>query len=104
MKRVARHPWEFVGWMLLVGYAFNTVRRGSPPPGAVDRGGQEQGQGNPPTQAPQAELGMAGKSVLPIRPGLPQVWQLLKSTYAKWNADHAPGLGAALAYYTVFSL
>ena len=32
------------------------------------------------------------------------VWQLLKRTFMKWNEDHAPQLGAALAYYTVFSL
>jgi membrane protein len=47
---------------------------------------------------------MARKSVFPIGRDFPNVWQLLISTYAKWNQDHAPGLGAALAYYTVFSL
>lgn len=31
-------------------------------------------------------------------------WELLKETYAKWSADKAPRLGAALSYYTVFSL
>ena len=31
-------------------------------------------------------------------------WSLLKETYQKWNADKAPRLGAALAYYTTFSL
>ena len=41
---------------------------------------------------------------LPLGHGLPKVWQLLKRTYYKWNEDHAPGLGAALSYYTVFSL
>lgn len=30
--------------------------------------------------------------------------QLLKETWDKWNADKAPRLGAALAYYTIFSL
>ena len=34
----------------------------------------------------------------------PNWWQLLKKTYYKWNGDHAPRLGAALAYYTVLSL
>ena len=29
---------------------------------------------------------------------------LLKDTYAAWNEDKAPRLGAALAYYTVFSI
>jgi len=31
-------------------------------------------------------------------------WSLFKETYQKWNADKAPRLGAALAYYTTFSL
>ena len=29
---------------------------------------------------------------------------LLQETYNKWNADKAPRLGAALAYYTIFSM
>jgi membrane protein len=32
------------------------------------------------------------------------LWHLLKTTGSKWNDDKAPRLGAALAYYTVFSL
>ena len=47
---------------------------------------------------------MAGKSISPMGRGLTKWWPLLKRTYAKWNEDHAPGLGAALSYYTVFSL
>ena len=31
-------------------------------------------------------------------------WQLLQATAAKWSEDKCPTLGAALAYYTVFSL
>jgi len=31
-------------------------------------------------------------------------WPLLKETFAKWSADKAPRLGAALSYYTVFSI
>jgi len=31
-------------------------------------------------------------------------WKLLKLTAEKWLSDKAPQLGAALAYYTVFSL
>ena len=31
-------------------------------------------------------------------------WQLLKATASKWSEDKCPTLGAALAYYTVFSL
>lgn len=32
------------------------------------------------------------------------VWHLLKRTATEWSDDNAPQLGAALAYYTVFSL
>jgi membrane protein len=32
------------------------------------------------------------------------IWTLLSATYIKWTADHAQRLGAALAFYTVFSL
>ena len=35
---------------------------------------------------------------------LKSVWQLLKSTVSAWSNDKAPRLGAALAYYTVFSI
>ncbi|MEP6887234.1 MAG: YihY/virulence factor BrkB family protein [Nitrospirales bacterium] len=31
-------------------------------------------------------------------------WGLINETFAKWSADKAPRLGAALSYYTVFSL
>ncbi len=32
------------------------------------------------------------------------ITKLLSATYTKWTADHAQGLGAALAFYTIFSL
>jgi membrane protein len=32
------------------------------------------------------------------------MWKLLKATFFKWSDDHAQGLGAAVAFYTVFSL
>ena len=32
------------------------------------------------------------------------IWQLLSTTFSDWSEDKAPRLGAALAYYTVFSL
>ena len=32
------------------------------------------------------------------------IWNLLSVTYTKWTADHAQGLGAALAFYSIFSL
>ena len=31
-------------------------------------------------------------------------WMLLRESFEKWSADKAPRLGAALSYYTVFSL
>jgi membrane protein len=37
-----------------------------------------------------------------FRPGT--LWQLIKEAAADWSHDRAPRLGAALAYYTVFSL
>ena len=33
-----------------------------------------------------------------------EFWSLLKAAAADWSHDRAPRLGAALAYYTVFSL
>jgi membrane protein len=32
------------------------------------------------------------------------IFQLLKRTYTEWSRDKAPRMGAALAYYTIFSL
>jgi membrane protein len=32
------------------------------------------------------------------------LWPLLKASAADWSHDHAPRLGAALAYYTIFSM
>ncbi len=32
------------------------------------------------------------------------VWQLIKETLTSWNDDKAPRMGAALSYYTAFSL
>jgi membrane protein len=32
------------------------------------------------------------------------IYELLKSTYIEWSRDKAPRMGAALAYYTIFSL
>jgi membrane protein len=31
-------------------------------------------------------------------------WELVKETYGEWRKDNAPQLGAALAFYTIFSL
>ena len=104
-KTVVRDPWEFVGWTLLLGYAASTLsRRGWTPPRAEDPGRGEQGLADPITRGFPDKLDLASKKDLPVRRGLPKVWQFLRRTYIKWNEDHAPALGAALSYYTVFSL
>jgi membrane protein len=36
--------------------------------------------------------------------GLKSLWDLLRKTFAEWSKDNAPVLGAALAFYTLFSL
>ena len=38
------------------------------------------------------------------RPSLRQWWDLVKGAVAAWSDDYAPSMGAALSYYTVFSL
>lgn len=35
---------------------------------------------------------------------LKQIWALFKSVFRSWNDDHAQSMGAALAYYTLFSI
>jgi len=35
---------------------------------------------------------------------LRQVWQLAKHAFVAWQEDYAPSMGAALAYYTLFSI
>ncbi len=34
---------------------------------------------------------------------LTRIWPVVKDASNQWNADKAPRLGAALAYYTIFS-
>jgi membrane protein len=38
------------------------------------------------------------------RPGFLEWWALAKRAVAAWSDDYAPSMGAALSYYTVFSL
>jgi len=38
------------------------------------------------------------------RPPMRPVWDLLSETYKRWRQDNAPTLGAALAFYTTFSM
>jgi membrane protein len=49
--------------------------------------------GNPSKSAHSEEAGVFRETL-----------ELFKDTFSNWNKDHAPRLGAALAYYTVFSL
>jgi membrane protein len=39
-----------------------------------------------------------------IKKAIRSIWPLTKETFASWSNDKAPRLGAALSYYTVFSL
>jgi membrane protein len=41
---------------------------------------------------------------LVVRRSVSNAWTILKQTFSEWNSDNAPRLGAALSYYTVFSL
>ena len=104
LKTIVSNPWEALGWTLLPGYAYKTLPQGYPPSGAMNLVRQEQAESDPPARALHDGLGMAGKSVTPMGRGLTTWWPLLKRTYTKWNEDQPQGLGAPLAYYTVFSL
>ncbi|WP_034432968.1 YhjD/YihY/BrkB family envelope integrity protein, partial [Candidatus Contendibacter odensensis] len=33
-----------------------------------------------------------------------ETWFLIKTTFISWSDDHAQSMGAALAYYTLFSM
>jgi uncharacterized BrkB/YihY/UPF0761 family membrane protein len=35
---------------------------------------------------------------------LKAIWQLVRDTFSEWSQDNAPRMGAALSYYTAFSL
>jgi membrane protein len=55
-------------------------------------------------QAEQSRIpatGMCWKQLLLDRK---MVWALVRETISNWSADRVPSLGAALAYYTVFSI
>jgi membrane protein len=36
--------------------------------------------------------------------GIRQLWELIKASVSSWIGDYAPSMGAALAYYTLFSI
>jgi membrane protein len=45
-----------------------------------------------------------GAPARPLRPTLKQWWQLAKQAVVSWSDDYAPSMGAALSYYSVFSM
>ena len=47
---------------------------------------------------------MRKQSSFRVRSYFRQLWSLLKDTYYEWRQDNASTLGAALAFYTIFSL
>ncbi|MBV8377713.1 MAG: YihY/virulence factor BrkB family protein [Verrucomicrobia bacterium] len=61
-----------------------------------------------PTSNPrvQAELSHSGQEKTSVAPGTSKkgLWLLLKTSAMKWVEDKCPQTGAALAYFTVFSL
>lgn len=36
--------------------------------------------------------------------GSRQIWSLIKQSVSAWSDDYAPSMGAAIAYYTLFSI
>ncbi len=81
---------------------------GNDSPGPALRSGpqhskQEMAQLTKPSATPAAKQQAVGPHTgPPLKPS--NILGLLKDTFADWNADKAPQLAAALAYYTVFSL
>jgi membrane protein len=45
-----------------------------------------------------------GAPARPLRPTLKQWWHLAKQAVVSWSDDYAPSMGAALSYYSVFSM
>ena len=41
---------------------------------------------------------------LNVRPRFADIWPLIKKSVSSWSDDYAPSMGAALAYYTIFSI
>ena len=50
-----------------------------------------------------SENAVAAASAAP-KPSLKAWWTLVKTSVSSWLDDYAPSMGAALSYYTVFSL
>ncbi|HEY4815925.1 MAG TPA: YihY/virulence factor BrkB family protein [Candidatus Acidoferrum sp.] len=65
-------------------------------------GQTEQPRRREPQREPPTAGQRAAKQRFLLRPKT--IFQLLKRTYSEWSKDKAPRMGAALAYYTIFSL
>ena len=50
-----------------------------------------------------SETAVAAASAAP-KPSMKAWWTLVKTSVSSWLDDYAPSMGAALSYYTVFSL
>jgi membrane protein len=102
----ASHPWIFIGWILMLGYVFRTGayrREYQLPRTLADRRKHEQGTGSVQRKGEDTHR----KEEVPHlydKVTLPNLWQLFKQAFTRWNEDHAQQQGAALAYYAVFSL
>src|SRR5512134_3753980 len=46
----------------------------------------------------------AGTRVANLRPAMRRLWHLVKDSVSAWIDDYAPSMGAALAYYALFSI
>ena len=63
------------------------------------------GTPSPEGQAPAGRRSGTGPALRPAPVGGPEaLWGLLRQASREWMEDKAPRLGAALAYYTIFSL
>lgn len=73
------------------------------PPSKAKR--PEQGQApQKPRREPQREVPADAQPIQRFTWRPKAILQLLKSTYTQWSRDKVPRMGAALAYYTIFSL
>ena len=108
MPSAARHPWGFIGWIVMLGYVFRTGayrKEYQVPPTVGDRREREkdarsvQRKGEDTLREEEIPHPQVYDKVT-----LPNLWQLFKRAFTRWNEDHAQQQGAALAYYAVFSL
>jgi len=72
-------------------------------PAEVEQTGQRTDQQKP-RREPQREIPPDAKPTKRFTWRPKVIYELLKSTYTEWSRDKAPRMGAALAYYTIFSL